>query len=95
MKISTDEVEKIAHLARLYIDDNLKEALSGQLSNILEYIDKLKNVDIQGVKSSSGAAFLFNAFREDQVNSSPGVDLTLAGAPERDKDFYVVPRVVK
>jgi len=93
--ISKDEVEKIAHLARLEIDDSQKEKMAEQLSNILQYIDKLKDVDVRGVKLSSGVAFMNNVFREDEVGVSPGPCVTLANAPERDEDFYTVPRVVK
>lgn len=95
MKISKEEVEKIAHLARLDIDDSLKETLSGQLSHILDYIDTLQNVDVTGVTPASGAAFMNNVLREDTTAPSPGPGVTLANAPERDEDFYLVPRVVK
>ena len=95
MKISKDEVEKIAHLARLDIDDSLKETLAGQLSHILDYIDTLQSVDVQGVTPASGAAFMNNVLREDKAAPSPGPAVTLANAPERDDDFYTVPRVVK
>ena len=95
MKISQQEVEKIAHLARLDVDDELKETLAGQLSDILDYIDALKDVDVEGVTPVSGAAFMINVLREDEEKPSPGPDVTLANAPERDQDFYVVPRVVK
>lgn len=95
MKISTDEVEKMAHLARLEIDEPQKEKMAEQLSHILQYIDKLKDVDVEGVRPSSGAAFMQNVLREDELKASPGPDVTLANAPERDEDFYTVPRVVK
>ena len=95
MKISQQEVEKIAHLARLDVDDKLKETLAGQLSDILDYIDTLKDVNVEGVTPASGAAFMNNVLREDKVAPSPGPDVTLANAPERDEDFYVVPKVVK
>jgi len=95
MKISKDEVEKIAHLARLEIDDSQKEKMAEQLSHILQYIDKLKDVDVEGVKLSSGAAFMNNVLRQDSLKTSPGPDVTLANAPQRDEDFYIVPRVVK
>ena len=95
MKISTDEVEKMAHLARLDIDDQLKETLSEQLSYILDYIDKLTDVDVEGVTPASGAAFTSNVLREDHLKVSPGPEVTLANAPERDEDFYTVPRIVK
>ena len=95
MKISTDEVAKIAHLARLEVDMTQKEKMAEQLSHILGYIDKLKDVDVEGVKLFSGAAFMNNVLREDEVKVSAGPCVTLAGAPQRDEDFYVVPRIVK
>lgn len=95
MKISKDEVEKIAHLARLKIQDSQKDKMAEQLSNILQYIDKLKDVDVEGVALFSEAAFMNNVLRSDEVMPSPGPDVTLANAPQRDEDFYTVPRVVK
>ena len=95
MKISKDEVEKIAHLARLDIDESTKEDMSQQLSRILDYIDKLKDVDVEGVKPVAGAAFMNNVLRQDVRQPSPGPRVTLANAPEKDEDFYLVPRVVK
>ena len=95
MKISKQEVEKIAHLARLELDETAKETMSEQLSHILEYIDTLKHVDVKGVTPASGAAFMNNVLREDEPAPSPGPEVTLANAPERDEDFYLVPRVVK
>lgn len=95
MKISTDEVAKIAHLARLEVDASQKEEMAEQLSHILGYIDKLKDVDVEGVKLSSGAAFMKNVLREDELKVSAGPCVTLANAPQRDEDFYIVPRIVK
>lgn len=95
MKISKDEVQNIAHLARLEIDEGEKEKMAEQLSRILQYIDKLENVNVEGVRPSSGAAFMNNVFREDEVKPSPGPAVTLFNAPERDEDFYTVPRIVK
>jgi aspartyl-tRNA(Asn)/glutamyl-tRNA(Gln) amidotransferase subunit C len=95
MKISKDEVENIAHLARLKIDDLQKEKMAEQLSNILQYIDKLKDINVEGVKPSSGAAFMNNVLRDDKLQESPGPGVTLANAPERDEDFYIVPKTIK
>ena len=94
MKISKDEIDNIAHLARLDIDDLQKEKIAGQLSNILQYIDKLKDVDVKGIKPSSGVAFMNNVLREDKLKASPGPDVTLANAPDRDEDFYIVPKTI-
>jgi len=95
MKISKDEVEKIAHLARLEIDASKKEKMAEQLSHILQYIDKLKDVDVEGVKFFSDAAFMNNVLRDDELKVSPGPLVTLANAPQKDEDFYIVPRIVK
>lgn len=95
MKISRSEVENIAHLARLEIEDAQKDKLVEQLGNILQYIDKLKDADVEGVDLSKGAAMMNNVLREDIPEPSPGPGVTLANAPERDEDFYIVPRVVK
>ncbi len=84
----------MAHLARRDIEDGLKEALSEQLSHIRDYIDTLKDVDVEGVTPASGAAFMNNVLREDRAHVSPGPDVTLTNAPERDEDFYTVPRVI-
>ncbi|MCK5695001.1 MAG: Asp-tRNA(Asn)/Glu-tRNA(Gln) amidotransferase subunit GatC [Desulfobacula sp.] len=95
MKISMDEIGKMAHLARLEIDQVQKEKMAGQLSHILVYIDKLKDVDVEGGKPSSGVSFMNNVLREDKLKVSPGPLVTLANAPQRDEDFFIVPRVVK
>lgn len=95
MKISEQEVENIAHLARLKMDDEQRQALCGQLSDILGYMDKLAHVDVTGVAPASGAAFMKNVLRQDVPQKSPGPRVTLANAPEKDDDCYLVPCVVK
>ena len=94
MKISTQDVAHLAHLARLAVDDSQVESLAAQVSNILDYMDVLKEVDVAGVPLASGAALATNVFRQDRVEPSPGPSVTLANAPGRDDDFYTVPRIV-
>ena len=94
MKITRKDVEYIAHLARLEVDDALVDKFAGQISTILEYIDTLKDADVSGADLMSGAAFQNNVFREDEMLPSPGPEVTLSNAPDRDEDFYAVPRVV-
>ncbi len=94
MKITRKDVEYIAHLARLEVDDALVDKFAGQISTILEYIDTLKDADVSGAELMSGAAFQNNVFREDEMVPSPGPEVTLSNAPDRDEDFYTVPRVV-
>jgi len=94
MKISKDDMEHIAHLARLKVDDSQVERLAAQVSKILDYIDVLKEADVSCVPLASGAAMQTNVFRQDRVEPSPGPAITLTNAPDRDDDFYTVPRIV-
>lgn len=95
MKITKEEVEYIANLARLKVDDSLVEKYASQISEVLGYIDKLKKVDVSGVDTVAGAASGTNVMRPDEPVPSPGPDVTLANASFRDEDFYQVPRIVK
>ncbi len=95
MKISRNDVEKMAHLARLEVDDDRKEQMARQISHILQYIDTLKEADVEGVKLFSDAAFQTNVLREDKMAVSGGPSITLANAPLREDDFFIVPNVVK
>jgi len=96
MKISINEVEKIAKLAKLKINEEQKEKIGAQLGNILQYMDKLEQADVRNVDISAGATEIDtrNVLREDIKSLSPGPSVTLANAPERDEDFYVVPGVI-
>jgi aspartyl-tRNA(Asn)/glutamyl-tRNA(Gln) amidotransferase subunit C len=95
MKISLNEVDKIAKLAQLQIDDATREKMVSQLGNILQYMDKLNDADVTDVDRSAGALEAHNVLRQDVQTPSPGPSVTLANAPERDEDFYVVPGILK
>ncbi|MFK5954133.1 MAG: Asp-tRNA(Asn)/Glu-tRNA(Gln) amidotransferase subunit GatC [Desulfobacterium sp.] len=94
MKITKKDIEYISHLSRLEVDDSLVDKFADQVSRILQYIDKLKDVDVSGVELMSGATLSTNVFREDIAHIPPGPSVTLANAPERDDDFYIVPKAV-
>ena len=76
MKISSREVEYVAHLARLEIDEAQKDKFTSQLNDILLYIDKLNELDTKGVEPMTHAIAVTNAFREDIIIDSIG---TLTG----------------
>ena len=95
MKISKNDVENIAHLARLKIDESLVGRYAEQLSDILKYIDKLKDVDISGAELVSDASFNINVLREDEPVKSGGPAVTLANAPDRIDDRFQVPYTIK
>lgn len=95
MKIQKEEVEYVAHLARLEFQAEETEKFTAQLNDILLYMDKLNEVDTTGVTPMSHAITVTNAFREDTIKESLSRDLSLANAPEARGDCFLVPRVVE
>jgi aspartyl-tRNA(Asn)/glutamyl-tRNA(Gln) amidotransferase subunit C len=94
MKITKQEVLYVADLARLEIDEALVEKLAGQIGNILDYVDQLKQVDTSGIKPTSHALPLTNAFREDAEAPHLERDAALANAPEQEDGNFLVPKVI-
>jgi aspartyl-tRNA(Asn)/glutamyl-tRNA(Gln) amidotransferase subunit C len=94
-RISREDVQHVARLARLEISAEDLVRMQAELSNILAYIDKLRSVDTAGVPPTSHAVPLTNVMREDE--SSPSLPLAdmLANAPEAAGDFFRVPRIVE
>ena len=84
----------VAHLARLDLDEAAVEKFAGQISTVLEYVDQLKGVDTEGIKPTSHAVSLTNAFREDRPLDHLGTEKALANAPEKEDGSFVVPKVV-
>ena len=95
MAISREEVQHVAHLARLEFSEEELERFTRELSNILDYVAKLSEVDTSGVEPTYNALRLENRFREDRVRESFPVEEILWNAPEREGSSFVVPRVIK
>ena len=94
MKITKEEVEHVARLARLELDDASIDKFVGQIGEILDYIDKLNAIDTSNVAATSHAISLNNAFREDRVEGHLDREAALANAPEKEDGSFVVPKVV-
>lgn len=94
MKITKDEVLKVAALARLDLGDAAIETFAGQISTILDYVDTLKHVDTEGVPGTSHAISLTNAFREDEPREHLERERALENAPEKEDGTFTVPRVI-
>lgn len=67
MSLSKEQVEKIALLARLGLKEEEKEVFAKQLSSILDYVEKLKEVETQGIEPTAQVTGLVNVYREDEV----------------------------
>jgi aspartyl-tRNA(Asn)/glutamyl-tRNA(Gln) amidotransferase subunit C len=95
MKITREEVENVAMLARLELTGEEKDTFTGQMDAILAYVDKLNELDTSGVIPTAHAVPMENAFRDDEARPSIGVDNALANAPERADGFFRVPKVIE
>jgi aspartyl-tRNA(Asn)/glutamyl-tRNA(Gln) amidotransferase subunit C len=95
MTIKRQTVEHVAHLARINLSEQEIAKFQTQLGDILNYIDKLKKVDISKVQPTSHVLPLKNVYRQDRVKPSLPVDAVLQNAPSKKNDFFTVPRVIE
>ena len=84
----------VADLARLELDEESIHTFAEQIGTILAYMDKLRSVDTQGVKPTSHAIALNNAFRDDDEKNHLDNEIALANAPEKEDGSFVVPKVI-
>ncbi len=94
MKISREEVEHVALLARLAISSEEKDMFTEQLNVILEYVDQLNELDTTDVKPTSHVIPVKNVMREDQVETHLTQEEALKNAPEKEEGYIKVPRIV-
>jgi len=95
MSISEKDVEHVARLARLEVTADEKKKFTKQLSNILEYAAQLNELDTSKTQPTAHAVPMSNVFREDIVNAWPDKEGLLKQAPDRNGDFFVVPKILE
>ena len=95
MEMTVTDVEYVARLARLELTLDEKELFAGQMVAILVYVEKLKELDTDGIVPTSHAVPMENSFREDSACSPIGLEKALANAPDRAGSFFAVPKVIE
>jgi aspartyl-tRNA(Asn)/glutamyl-tRNA(Gln) amidotransferase subunit C len=95
MALDPATVRRIATLARIRMDDAEVETLAGELNAILGWIEQLNEVDITGVDPLTGAAAMTLKMRDDVITDGGYPERILANAPDRNRDFFTVPKVVE
>jgi aspartyl-tRNA(Asn)/glutamyl-tRNA(Gln) amidotransferase subunit C len=95
VKITIKDVEHVARLARLELNEAEKERMRAQLDSILSYIDKLNELDTSAVEPTSHVLPMVNVFREDEVRPSLSQEEALANAPDRRDLFFRVPKILE
>lgn len=93
-KIDEAQVRKVAKLSRLDLSDDEVGRLSGELSAVVEYIEKLNELDVDGVEPLAHCLPIHNVFREDVVKESLSNEDALANAPQRHEEYFKVPKVL-
>lgn len=94
MSLSLDEVRKVAHLARIQLTPEEEEKFAGQLNSILDYVEQLRELDVEGVEPTTRAIDVSNVMRDDVREVYGDREAILSGAPDRDESFFKVPKIL-
>lgn len=95
MKISKEEVEKLAHLARLEFSEEEKLSMQADMDKILGFVDKINELDLEGVEPLVYLNEDRNIMRADKVEQRITKDEALKNSPAKDSDYFRVPKVLK
>ena len=94
MKLTQQEVEYVANLARIQVNESETEQLSHQLSSILTYMEELNQVDTEGVTPMASVVSQANVLRDDEVRESVPQDKAVANAPAAKDGMFQVPKII-
>lgn len=94
MSVTKKDVEHIAKLARLKVTEEEAEHYTGQLNQILEYVEKLNELDTENVEPLSHPVENINVFRDDKLKPSINTEDALKNAPHKDDQHFKVPKVI-
>lgn len=95
MKIDREQLNKIAHLARLEFDEKDAEKMMKDMTSIVDWVEKLKEVNTDGVEPLTTMTYEVNVFREDEVKEHLEHERALLNAPKKDADYFRVPKVLE
>ena len=95
MEVNDALVDKLANLARLQFDDAEKSAIKNDLQRMIQFVEKLNEMDTTGVAPLLHMSDNINALREDVVKGSISREEGLQNAPLKDEQFFKVPKVIK
>ena len=95
MNIDKETLQKIAHLARLELDSSKEDRLKADMEEILSWVEKLNELDTEGIEPLTNMSFEVNAFREDKVVEPLSQERGLYNAPDRQGDYFKVPKVLE
>lgn len=94
MKISKEIVQKTAHLARLSFEEKDEDHMIEDLQKMVDWVDKLKEVDTEGVEPLMVMSTEQNVFRNDELVNNLSKEQALKNAPKHDAEYFRVPKVI-
>lgn len=95
MALDKESVRNIAFLARIRVAEEELEALAGELSGIIGWVEQLSELDTEGVEPMTSVARMTLPMRDDVIDDGDQPDRVLADAPERVNGYYAVPKVIE
>ena len=95
MAVTIENVRAVAALARLEFSTEEEERLTGELNRILQYMEKLSELDTAHVEPTSHVVPIVNAFRTDEVRAFSFLGEVMAPAPQREDGYFKVPRIIE
>ena len=93
-KITREEVKKVAHLARLELNENEIINHAGQLEKILDYVRQLEKINTDDVPCTTRAIEVVNVFRKDENKNSDCNEELLEFGPSREDEYFKVPKII-
>lgn len=95
MEVNDELIDNLANLARLYFNEEEKKEIKGDLQRMIAFIDKLNELDTEGVQPLLHMTDATDVSREDVVQGSISREEALKNAPESDGTFFKVPKVIR
>ena len=95
MEVNDALVDKLANLARLQFDDTEKSGIKNDLQRMIQFVEKLNELDTTGVSPLLRMSDNINALREDEIKGSISREEGLQNAVMKDNQFFKVPKVIK
>ena len=93
-RISSNEVKKVAQLARLELNESEIQQHAEQLENILDYINQLEEIDTDNIPCTTRAIEVVNVLRKDEKKDYENSEELLDLAPSRENQFFKVPKII-
>ena len=95
MKVNNKLIQDIAKLSKLKFDDSAEEKMKADLEKMLAFVNKLNEIDTEGIDPLIYMSEEINVLREDEISENTSQEDALKNAPEKDSDYFKVPTVLK